>query len=303
MPEGAEATRTARVGTVTHRLEKCLASHIDGAGDRVLWLIRTKPFGGYNVAYLILNYDTGIKEALRLQVSKRELPELLAKAQEHLPLIELDPIYGQHLVALAYTWNQETGTPVPEDFFLLLDVVGEPNTRFERPIIYAALSEADLQEAAAYRDRPAEILELPEFAGWTLPDSVTQKYGDRLRDIEESPLVVSEMTQQERIQEVYAQALEEVLDDRTRRLMQLRLEEMAYYLLRTGRRREALRAVAAARSLAEDDPQRLKRNPFVTALLERSLQRAKERPSRRIILPYTPPRPTREPEEERRLII
>jgi hypothetical protein len=37
---------TAFAGTVTHRLEKCLASHIDGAGDRALWMVRTKAFEG-----------------------------------------------------------------------------------------------------------------------------------------------------------------------------------------------------------------------------------------------------------------
>src|SRR5262249_61081530 len=34
---------TVVVGTVAHRLEKCLASFIDGAGDRMLFLVRTKP--------------------------------------------------------------------------------------------------------------------------------------------------------------------------------------------------------------------------------------------------------------------
>src|SRR5262249_22895141 len=43
---------TVVVGTVAHRLEKCLASFIDGAGDRMLFLVRTKPMGGYNMAYL-----------------------------------------------------------------------------------------------------------------------------------------------------------------------------------------------------------------------------------------------------------
>jgi len=70
--------------------------------------------------------------------------------------------------------------------------------------------------------------------------------------------------------------------------MRLRLEEMAYYLLHTDRRREALWAVAAAQSLEDDNPQRLQRNPFAGALLERSLELAKARPSSgRIILPFS----------------
>ncbi|MEE9148819.1 MAG: hypothetical protein V3U27_15635, partial [Candidatus Tectomicrobia bacterium] len=54
----------AVLGTVTHRLETCLASHIDAMGDRALWMTRTKPFGGYNIAYVVINYGTGIKHAV-----------------------------------------------------------------------------------------------------------------------------------------------------------------------------------------------------------------------------------------------
>lgn len=279
---------TVLVGAVTHHLETCLASHIDGVGDRAIWMVRTKPFGGYNIAYLIINYGTGIRVAMGLQASKRELPELLAKAQERVRLIELEPIYCQYQVALAHQMNLETHTPVPEDFFALRDVIGEPNTTFEKAIIYTVLSEADWQEASAYGDHATDLLALPEFAGWTLPATIVQQYADQLREIEDSQIVVSPTLKQERINEVYARATEEVLGEQSRRLMRLRLEEMAYYLLQTERRREALWAVAAAQSLPEENPDRLRRNPFAGALLERSLESAKARPSSRIIQPFAP---------------
>jgi hypothetical protein len=94
--------------------------------------------------------------------------------------------------------------------------------------------------------------------------------------------------QQERINEIQTRAMEEVLGEQSRRLMRMRLEEMAYYLLRTDRYREALWTVAAAQSLEDDNPQHLRRNPFAGALLERSLDLAKARPSSgRIILPFS----------------
>jgi hypothetical protein len=279
---------TAVVGAVAHRLEKCLASFIDGAGDRMLLLIRTKPMGGYNMAYLVINYGTGIRYALGLQATRRELPEILEKVQGPAPLIELEPTYCQYQIALAHQMNLETHTPVPEEYFTLQDIIGECNTTFERAIIYSALTDADLQAAKTYDTYANDLLELSEFAGWTLPASIIQKYGDALREIEQSQIVVSPTMQQERINEIQARAMEEVLGERSRRIMRLRLEEMAYYLLRTDRRREALWAVAAAQSLEDDNPTRLRRNPFAGALLERSLELAKARPSSgRIILPFS----------------
>jgi flavin-binding protein dodecin len=279
---------TVVVGAVAHRLEKCLASFIDGAGERMFLLIRTKPMGGYNIAYLVINYGTGIRYALGLQASKRELPEILEKVQGPAPLIDLEPSYCQYQIALAQQMNLETNTPVPEEYFALRDIIGECNTTFERAIIYSALSDADLEAAKTYDTYADELLKLPEFAGWTLPESIIQKYGDALREIEQSQIVVSPSLKQERIDEIQARAMEEVLGERSRRLMRMRLEEMAYYLLRTDRRREALWAVAAAQSLEDDNPHRLRRNPFAGALLERSLEQAKARPSSgRIILPFS----------------
>jgi hypothetical protein len=281
-----QGPHTVLVGAVTHHLEKCLASHIDGTGDRAIWMVRTKPFGGYNIAYLVINYGTGIQVAMGLQSSKRELPGLLARAQERVQLIELEPIYCQYQVALAHQMNLETHTPVPEEFFALRDIIGEAHTTFEKAIIYSVLSEGDLQEASAYGDHAADLLTLPEFAGWTLPATIVQKYADQIREIEESQIVVSPALQRERISEVYARATEEALGERSRRLMRLRLEETAYYFWQTGRRREALWAVAAAQSLQEDNPERLRRNPFAGALLERSMESAKARPGSRIIQPF-----------------
>lgn len=293
-------------GASGHRLEKCLASHIDAAGNRVLWMIRTKSFGGYHVAYLILNYGQGIRNAMGLSVTKRELPELIEKASGQSPLIELEPAYCQYQVALAHQMNLATGTPVPDEFFSLRDVIGETDVAFDKAIVYTALPDHEVEQIDVYESFVDDLLNVPEFVGWRLPDAMLQSYGDQLRDLEQSQIVVSNMAQRERISAIYEEATEEALSGEARRIMRLRLEEMAYYLLQTERRREALWAVAAAKSLETENPERLRRNRFVGALLERSLESVKQRPSRNIILPYTAPAaaaPSREPQGEARRII
>lgn len=260
---GEVQTRSRQaIGTAQHRLEQCLASHIDPAGDRIILMIRTKSFGGYNMAYLVINYGNGIQYAAGLPASKRELPELLAKAQSQAPFIELDPAYCQFQIAQAHQMNLDTNTPVPDEFFGLRDIIGESDTPVDQAIIYSTLSDADLQEAEAYGHHASDLLNLVEFGGWTLPASIIQKYGDELHNLEESQIVVSEAIQRQRVGAVYERAVEEALGEKSRHLMRLRLEEMAYYLLQTDRRLEALWAVAAARSLEDNNPDRLRRNPY-----------------------------------------
>ena len=297
---------SAVFGAASHRLEQCLASHIDPAGNRALWMIRTKPFGGYHLAYLIVNYGLGIQRATGLSITKRDLPELIEKTSGPLPLIELEPAYCQYQVALIHQMNLATGTPVPDEFFSLRDVIGDTHETFDKAIIYTVLPDHEIEKIDVYESFVNDLLDVPEFAGWRLPDALLQVYGDQLHDLEQSQIVISERAQRERISAIYEEATKEALSGESRRIMRLRLEEMAYYLWQTDRHREALWAVAAAKSLETDIPERLQRNRFVGALLRRSLDSVKQRPSRNIILPYTssapaPSRATRE--EERRIII
>ena len=296
-----QAPRQVVLGGAVSRLERCLASFIDGSGDRMILMIRTRPGGGYQIAYLVLNYGTGIRFAKALQVSRRELPELLESVQAQAPLIELEPAHCQRQIALVQQMNLATRTPVPEEFFMLRDLIGEPDAMPEAGAIYEALGPQELEMARAQNDHAEDLLELPELGGWTLPESAVQAYADALAEIDDSKIVVSEAMQRERVDRVFESAMQEVLGEESRAIMRLRLEEMAHYFLQTERRLEAMWALGAAESLLDDNPNRLRLNPFAGALLERSLEGAKKRPGSRIVMPFStpsaaaPPDPSSEP--------
>ena len=302
----SQPPRHVVLGGAVNRLERCLASFIDGSGDRLILMIRTRPGGGYQIAYLVLNYGTGIRFARALQMSRRELPEMLESVQTQAPLIELAPAHCQRQIALVQQMNLATRTPVPEDFFMLRDLIGEPDTMPESGAIYEALSPEDLELARAQDDHASDLLGLPELAGWTLPESVVQTYADALAEIDESKIVVSEAMQRERTDRVFESAMHEVLGEESRAIMRLRLEETAYYFLQTDQRLKALWALGAAESLLDDNPDRLRLNPFAGALLERSLEGAKKRPGNRIVMPFSAPSvgaPPPDPSSEPRIII
>ena len=300
-----QAPRHVVLGGAASRLERCLASFIDGSGDRMILMIRTRPGGGYQIAYLVLNYGTGIRFARALQMSRRELPDLLESVQAQAPLIDLEPAHCQRQIALVQQMNLATRTPVPEEFFMLRDLIGEPETMPETGAIYEALSPQELELARAQDAHASDLLELPELAGWTLPESVVQTYADALAEIDESKIVVSEAMRRERVDRVFESAMQEVLGEESRAIMRLRLEETAFYFLQTERRLEALWALSAAESLLDDNPERLRLNPFAGALLERSLEGAKKRPGSRIVMPFSTPPGGAPPEssDEPRLII
>ena len=284
-----QTPRQVVLGSSSGDLERCLASFIDATGDRMILMIRDKPGGGYQVAYLVLNYGTGIRFAKALQVSRRELPEMLESVQAQAPLIELEPAHCQRQIALVQQLNLATRTPVPEEFFMLRDIIGEPDAMPETGAIYEALNSEELEMARAQGTHAGDLLNLPELAGWTLPESAVREYADALAEIDESKIVVSEAMKRERVDRVFESAMREVLGEGPRAVMRLRLEETAHYFLQTDRRVEAMWAVGAAESLLDDNPARLRVNPFAGALLERSLEGAKKTAGNRIVMPFSTP--------------
>jgi hypothetical protein len=301
----SQAPRQVVLGNSGGQLKRCLASFIDATGDRMVLMIRTRPGGGYQVAYLVLNYGTGIRLAKALQASRRELPEMLESVQAEAPLIELEPAHCQRQIALVQQLNLATRTPVPEEFFMLRDIIGESDSMPETGAIYEALSAEELEMARAQDTHAGDLLKLPELAGWTLPESVVREYADALAEIDESKIVVSEAMKRERVDRVFESAMREVLGEGPRAVMRLRLEETAYYFLQTGRRVEAMWALGAAESLLNDNPERLRVNPFAGALLERSLESAKRTTGNRIVMPFSAPSEgtPSQPDNEPRLII
>ena len=300
-----QASRQVVLGRSAGQLERCLASFIDAAGDRMVLMIRNRPGGGYHIAYLVLNYGTGISNAVALQANRRELADMLEATQSAAPLIELAPAHCQRQINLVQQLNLATRTPVPEEFFALRDIIGEPETMPETGAIYEAFSPQELEMARAQGSHAGDLLELPELAGWTLPESVVREYADALAEIDESKIVVSEAMKRERVDRVFESAMREVLGEGPRAVMRLRLEETAYYFLQTDRRVEAMWALGAAESLLDDNPERLRVNPFAGALLERSLEGAKKTAGNRIVMPFSTPAAgtPSEPDREPRLII
>jgi hypothetical protein len=119
-------------------------------------------------------------------------------------------------------------------------------------------------------DEPAaELMNEPEIAQWRLADEVVKPYLDEISRASESVIVVSPVQQQERINMVIERALGELPATIHRERMRRRLEDLAYYLLRTGRRRPAALAASAARMIR--DGRDLKHSAFFQTFIRNQL--------------------------------
>jgi hypothetical protein len=252
-----------------------LASQIDFAGNRALYLARRRPFSGLVLVSLIINDQRGVLDCNAFPVTKKELNRIVAdiRADERLTHIELPPTYAQQLVEESYRRNLSMGTPVPQDFQGLHDLIGMPDTPWEQGPIYHLISPEEIRGQPAWLALAGQLLDVKEFQGWHVPPEAVQKYREEVRRTGESPIIVSPALQQERLENVQKRALREIFDPDSCARYRSRLEEMAYLLWQTKRPDEAKRAFASALALQGEgiDPAE---HPFLRALFTRSIEMA-----------------------------
>jgi hypothetical protein len=252
-----------------------LASQIDFAGNRVLYLARRRPFSGLVFVSLIINDQRGVLDCNAFPVTKKELSRIVAdiQADDRLTHAELPPTYAQQLVEESYRRNLSTGTPVPQDFQGLHDLIGMPDAPWEQGPIYQLINSAEMRGQPAWLSLAGQLLDVKEFQGWHVPPESVQKYREEVRRTTESPIIVSPALQQERLEGVQKRVLREMFDPDTCARYRSRLEEMAYLLWQTKRLDEAKRAFASALALQGEgvDPAE---HPFLRALFTRSVEMA-----------------------------
>jgi hypothetical protein len=119
-------------------------------------------------------------------------------------------------------------------------------------------------------DHSAELLELPELAGWFVDPEEVQSEGIELMQARESRLVVNDQIKAEREASIVDQAIERIFTNQIRELWAKRLRVMAWLFNETGRERQG--AMAAATGDALSDPDKSPRHiPFVRSLVQRGL--------------------------------
>ncbi len=252
-----------------------LTSQIDFDGNRALYLARRRPFSGLVFVSLIISDQRGVLDCNAFPITKKDLNRLVADihADDRLTHVELPPAYAQQLVEESYQRNLSTGTPLPQDFQGLRDLIGVPDTWWEQRPIYHLINADEVREQPSWIALSGQLLEVKEFQGWHLPPEALQPYREAIRRQADSPIIVSPALQQERVEAVQKRTMRELFDPDACARYRSRLEEMAYLLWQTKRPDEAKRALASALALQGEgvDPAE---QPFLRALFNRSVEMA-----------------------------
>jgi hypothetical protein len=256
-------------------------SPVDGDGARVIWLLKQRRGGGIARLWGLLADGEGLINVALSELSRRELRAERAEMERRagVTMVEGDARLADYILCEAFRRTPADKRSQVGNFLTLrTEIVGSPPpTEIVHPI-YAEMASALVHEPGA------DLLKEPEIAAWKFPPAEIKPYVDEIKSIRESVLVLNRVQQEERINVIVERAVGELLGGERASAIRRRLEDIAYYMARSGRREAAGWAAAAAARLR--DGADVSRIAFFQALIRAQLgavfaeeqERAREEP-------------------------
>ncbi len=265
-----------------------VTSAFDGRGDRLVWLVKPAPAGVLHL-FAVVNDPGGLREVAINRVSRKGLREIREelRAKHDIRFVDLDWRRADFVLRRALQWARDNGGSVQGDYTALRAQLTseEPAAEVAGPLEGLELTVADGRAEAS-----VEILAEPELRTWLLSPEAARSAVEEIGEVRTSPLVLNEAQQRERIDSILSRTINEAFADAAS--WARRIEEMAYYFLRTARRPRAEQAAAVARELgAGVAPVEI---PFCAVYVQRTLAvmmeqvQAREQEERKASLIVTP---------------
>lgn len=269
----AEAERPQRPEPVLRfgaEIEGYLSS-VDGGGGRLVWLAKPQAGSGVHLLQGMVSDREGLVRVGGALLKRKELRRMAQdiKEQHGIAMISVPWEYADQLLYEAYETARELGRSGIESYASLraLFASGKPQA-----LAHPVYSRLDAEEArsGAWRELSRRLLEEPEFRPWVLDEHWMKPYVEGVERAQESRLVLNPLQKEERFAGVVRDAVQGLFSAEKAKIFQRRMEDMALYLIGTGREAQAKLALAVGRQFAEGNPGALDIS-FLTGLAQKSL--------------------------------
>jgi len=278
-PSQAQAALAARVPEPSGL--SALLSPIDAEGARLVWIVKSRAQGGVIRLWGIVSEVYGLVGANVTALSRRELRSEREELERRVSarLVDADWRLADFVLCEAYRATPADRRALVGNFLALRAelISSPPPVEFAHPV-YGEL------RAEAAEEPSIELLKEPEFIEWKLPAAQVGPWVEEFNRASESVIVLNPLQQRERAELIVQRALGALLSGDSAQKIRRRLEDIAYFMARSGRRRQAGWAAAAAAKIR--DGADLTRVQFFQAFIRTQLattvaaeqERAREEP-------------------------
>ena len=230
-------------------------SPVDGRGDQLVWLLKPRP-DGLGHLFAVINDPDGLREIEFNVVTRKALKHARTelKAKHDLELVAADWRYCDFLVHRAFEWARQRQTPMTGDYpAARARILKDPPPADLPPLALERLNATAVRGDETLLARSAELLDEKEFRTWFLGPDEIRPYLDEVSSAQETPLVLNQAQQADRVREILERAVTLQFAGERRASYARRLFEMAYYLSASGRDDPARQGLSVALVLAETE--------------------------------------------------
>jgi hypothetical protein len=234
---------TVQVAALSPSIEAQVSS-VDGSGDQLVWLVRPQT-GGVMHLFAVVNDPEGLREVALHSASRKALKSLRQDLERHheVRLVPIDWRHADFIVHRAFQWARAAGTRMEGDYPGLRAQLSRAAPADTSPLPPPA---ADAEALA----RSAELIGDPELRTWFRSPQELEPFLREFGDVQDSPLVLNELQQQERYDDIIARAIDTIFGGDARESWSRRLTELGRYLQALRRPERSAEAAAVAAALA-----------------------------------------------------
>jgi hypothetical protein len=245
-------------------------SPVDGAGGRLVWIVKPQAGHGLQTIQAMINDREGLRRIGGAQIRRKELRNMTReiKQQHGITMVPIPWEYADTLVYEGYERAKSRGRTGLENFHELRSMVNTGKPKAQDHPVYRRLSAEDVQEGA-WRELSRKLLDEPELRFWILDPDWAERFLAQLQEAQSSRLVLNPMQKEERLGGIVRDAVTTLCAGETGKIMQRRMEDMAFHFVETGRAQLGRLALAVALQIKDGDPGPLD-IAFLTGLVQKS---------------------------------
>lgn len=254
------------------RQAEAWASWPENQGERGMVLKLPDAGRGYVMAIAVVNSEGVFHEFEAIQTTRKGVRALLDKMTAGGPgrLIEIPVEHFRFLIEEVAEIYLRQENELPAGYESIHKYLASWVEVVSSPHVYNLLDEQEIVEDPILLRTSDSLLEVQPFVSWRLPEGRIQSFVEKIKELSESRLVISQSAQMEWTAQIYREAAAEIFTPELRQHYRRLLEETAMLLHLTDRQQEAKRALAVAIDL-ENEIGLLTEDNFILGLVKRAI--------------------------------
>ena len=245
-------------------------SPVDGAGGRLVWIVKPQAGHGLQTIQAMINDREGLQRIGGTQIRRKELRNMAQeiKKQHGITMVSVPWEYADMMLYEGFEKAKSEVRSGLENFHQLRSIVNTAKPKAQDHPVYQRLNSAEVREGA-WRELSRRLLDEPEVRFWILDADWVEPFLGQLEEAQTSRLVLNPMQKEERIAGIVRDAVKTLCTGETGKIMQRRMEDMAFFFVAAERTEMAKLALAVAQQIKEGDPGPLDIS-FLTGLVQKS---------------------------------